>query len=347
MEHIDDRLYFLSDYMEGAHPAVLDALVRTNLEKTPGYGLDRYCGGARERIRRACGHPDAEVFFLTGGTQTNALVIGACLRPWQGVLAPESGHISGHEAGAVELGGHKVLTLPQTGGKISAEDVRSACAAYWGDENREHIVMPGMVYVSQPTEYGTLYTRGELAALRDVCREYDLVLYVDGARLAYALACPENDVTLPDLAELSDVFYIGGTKCGALLGEAVVAAKPELLPHFFSVVKQHGALLAKGRVLGVQFGALFADDLYLRIGKTAIAHADTIRAALRERHYELAIDAPTNQIFVRIENAAMERLSRHVAFSFWERSGSDHTVIRFCTNWATTEEDVSRLIELL
>ena len=347
MEHHDHRLYFQSDYMEGAHPDVLDALVRTNLDKAPGYGQDRFCDDARERIRRACGCPDAEVFFLAGGTQTNAVVIGACLRPWQGVLAPESGHISGHEAGAVELGGHKVLTLPQANGKINADAVRSACAAYWSDENREHIVMPGMVYVSQPTELGTLYTRDELAALRNVCREYDLTLFVDGARLAYALACPDNDVSLQDLAELADVFYIGGTKCGALLGEAVVATKAGLLPHFFSVIKQHGALLAKGRVLGVQFGALFTDDLYFHIGKSAVAHANTIRSALRERGYDLLYDTPTNQIFVRLENTAMERLSRDIAFSFWEKIGDAHAVVRLCTSWATTDADVARLIELL
>ena len=343
MESVDNRPYFLSDYTEGAHPAVLEALIRTNLDKTPGYGLDPYCDEARDLIRRACGHPDAEVHFLAGGTQTNALIIGACLRPWQGVIASESGHISGHEAGAIEHGGHKVLALPHTNGKLTADTVRSACASYWSDENREHIVMPGMVYVSQPTEYGTLYTRDELCALRDVCREYSLILYADGARLAYALACPENDVTLKDLAELTDVFYIGGTKCGALLGEAVVA-KPGLLPHFFSVIKQHGALLAKGRILGVQFGALFSEDLYLRIGKTAVAHADTIRAALRERGYDLAYDAPTNQVFLRLEDRAMEQLSRHVAFSFWEKSDDTHTVIRLCTSWATTADDVARLI---
>lgn len=347
MEHADDRLYFLSDYMEGAHPAVLEALVRTNLEKTPGYGEDRYCDEARDRIRNACGCPDAEIHFLVGGTQANAVIIGACLRPWQGVIAPETGHISSHEAGAIERGGHKVLTLPPKNGKITADVVRRLCEAYRADGNREHIVMPGMVCIAQPTEYGTLYSRAELTALHDVCREFDLPLYVDGARLAYALACPANDVSLRDLAALADIFYIGGTKCGALLGEAVVVTRPELLPHFFTVIKQNGALLAKGRLLGVQFGALFTDGLYRRLGETAIAHADTIRRALTEKGYELAFDAPTNQIFVRLENRAMERLSRDVAFSFWEASDADHTVIRLCTSWATTEDDVSRLIRIL
>ena len=346
MENTDNRAYFLSDYSEGAHPAVLEALNRTNLDKTPGYGLDHYCDEARSLIRRACGHHEAEVHFLAGGTQTNALIIGTCLQPWQGVIAPESGHISGHEAGAIEHGGHKVITLPHTNGKLAAESVRRACAAYWSDENRDHIVMPGMVYVSQPTEYGTLYSRDELSALRDVCREYDLLLYADGARLAYALACPENDVTLKDLAELTDVFYIGGTKCGALLGEAVVS-RPGLLPHFFSVIKQHGALLAKGRVLGVQFGALFSNDLYLRIGKSALAHADRIRAALKERGYTLPCETPTNQIFLLLADSAAERLSRHVAFSIWEKLDDTHTVIRICTSWATTDDDVARLIEHL
>jgi len=347
MEHTDDRLYFLSDYMEGAHPAVLEALVRTNLEKTSGYGEDRFCDEARSLIRGACGCPDAEIHFLVGGTQTNAVVIGACLRPWQGVIAPETGHISNHEAGAIERGGHKVLTLPQRNGKITADDVRRFCANYWADGNREHIVMPGMVCIAQPTEYGTLYSREELTVLHDVCREFDLPLYVDGARLAYALACPANDVSLRDLAALSDIFYIGGTKCGALLGEAIVVTRPELLPHFFTVIKQNGALLAKGRLLGVQFGALFRDDLYRRLGETAIAHADVIRRSLTEKGYELAFDAPTNQIFVRLENRVMERLARDVAFSFWEASDADHAVIRLCTSWATTDEDVSRLLEIL
>lgn len=348
MEHTNgDRLYFLSDYTEGAHPDVLDALVRTNLEKTPGYGLDRFCDEARDRIRAACDCPEAEVHFLSGGTQANAVVIGACLRPWQGVIAPETGHICGHEAGAIERGGHKVLALPQTQGKLSAGAIRELCAAYRGDESRDHIVMPGMVYISQPTESGTLYSLSELTEISVACRELGLILYVDGARLAYALACPANDVTLPQLAALADVFTVGGTKCGALLGEAVVVTTPDLLPHFFSVIKQNGALLAKGRIIGVQFGAMFSDGLYMRVGQTAIRHADAIRAALRERGYEFAFDSPTNQIFVRLENDKMERLSRAVAFNVWERSDEMHTVIRLCTSWATTDDDVKRLIDLL
>ena len=277
------RLRFASDYMEGTHPAILQRLSEINFHKLDGYGQDEISEDAREKIRRACGAEDAGVYFLVGGTQTNATVIDALLKPWQGVIAAETGHIAVHEAGAIEWGGHKVLTLPQRDGKIQAEAVHACLEAYRADENREHTVMPGMVYLSQPTEYGTLYSLAELEAISAVCRGAGIPLYADGARLCYALACPANDVTLPDLARLCDAFYIGGTKCGALLGEAVVFPKKETAPHFFTIVKQHGALLAKGWVAGIQFGTLFTDGLYLRIGKPAIEAADRIRAALREK----------------------------------------------------------------
>lgn len=277
------KISFASDYMEGAHPAILSRLLETNLLHTPGYGTDEICESAREKIRAACRAPRAAVHFLVGGTQTNATVIDALLRPWQGVVAAESGHISTHEAGAIEFGGHKVLTLPHALGKITAADVRARCEDHWGDGNRDHMVEPGMVYISHPTEYGALYAKGELTELHQVCRDYGIPLYLDGARLAYALACPENDVTLADLAALCDVFYIGGTKCGALLGEAVVAADPDRLPRFFTIMKQHGALLAKGRVLGIQFDALFTDGLYGRIGKPALEAADAIRPCVTRR----------------------------------------------------------------
>ncbi|MCR5236770.1 MAG: aminotransferase class V-fold PLP-dependent enzyme, partial [Lachnospiraceae bacterium] len=256
--------------MEGAHPAILKKLVETNLERTAGYGYDDFSESARNKIREACAAPDADVYFLVGGTQTNAVMIDALLRPYQGVIAAKSGHISVHEAGAIEFGGHKVLEIDQRDGKIAVEDIERIIREYRQDENRDHMVMPGMVYISQPTEYGTLYSLTELKEISRVCRENHIPLYVDGARLAYALACPENDVTLKDLAMLCDAFYIGGTKCGALFGEAVVIPEHDYIPHLFTIIKQHGALLAKGRIAGLQFDTLFTGGLYDNIGKTAI-----------------------------------------------------------------------------
>ena len=342
-----NKLCFASDYQEGAHPEILRRLVETNLQQSPGYGSDAYTASAKAKIRAACAAPEAEVYLLTGGTQTNATVIDALLRPWQGVAAAETGHISVHEAGAVEFCGHKVITLPQRDGKLAPETVRACLAAYAGDENREHMVMPGLVYLSQPTESGTLYTLAELEAIRAACDAYGAGLYVDGARLAYALACPENDVSLPDLARLCDAFYIGGTKCGALFGEAVVFPKPGAAPHFFTLVKQHGALLAKGRIAGVQFDALFTDDLYGRVGRTAMAAAARIREALTEKGYRLAFPSPTNQIFVELDEEELARLSARVEMSFWERTPQGRTIMRIATSWATTEAQVDALIALL
>ena len=340
-------LYFTSDYMEGAHPTILKVLVESNLEKTEGYGFDPYCDRAKEKIRAACRCPDAAVHFLVGGTQTNATVIDALLRSYQGVLCAETGHISTHEAGAIEFGGHKVLTLPHRLGKISAEAIAHAMDVYNGDANREHTVMPGMVYLSQPTEFGTLYSLAELTAIHAVCQEHQLPLYIDGARLAYALASPDNDVTLPDLARLCDVFYIGGTKCGALLGEAVVVSNPALLPHFFTIIKQHGALLAKGRLLGIQFDRLFTDDLYLHIGDSAVRYAQQLQQALKDKGYPLLFESPTNQIFPILDRAAYDRLSQQVSFGFWEQLDADHTAARFATSWATTQADIQALISVL
>ncbi len=340
-------LSFASDYQEGAHEAILERLCRTNLQKTDGYGTDEFCASAREKIRAACGCPEAAVHFLVGGTQTNATVIDALLKSYQGVIAADSGHISTHEAGAIEWGGHKVLTLPHSFGKLDADTIRGFCASFWSDGNHNHMVMPGMVYLSQPTEYGTLYSLAELTAIKEVCLAYDIPLYVDGARLAYALACPENDVTLRDLAGQCDVFYIGGTKCGALFGEAVVIPDPTLLPHFFTIMKQHGALLAKGRILGLQFDTLFTDELYAKIGRTAVEAADRMRTIFLEKGYRLAIPSSTNQVFVVLENSAMERLSEKLGFSFWEKYDRTHTVVRLAASWATKPEDVEALSELL
>lgn len=341
------RLYFTSDYMEGAHPAIMQKLMETNLEKTVGYGLDPYTEDAKEKIRKACSAPDAEVFLLVGGTQTNATVIDALLKSYQGVVAAKTGHIATHESGAIEFGGHKVLTLSEKDGKISAAQIEKLVKDFYDDANYEHMVMPGMVYISQPTEYGTLYSKEELTAISKVCRENHLPLYVDGARLAYALASKENDVTLEDLAGLCDAFYIGGTKCGALFGEAVVIPQKGLIPHFFTIIKQHGALLAKGRIAGIQFSELFTDGLYERIGKPAIDAAEQIKAALKKFGYELYLDTPTNQIFCIVSNDVMKKIAQDVEFGFWEKYDETHSVIRFATSWATTEEDTQKLIQLL
>lgn len=341
------RLFFASDYMEGAHPRILERLMETNLIKTEGYGLDAFSESARAKIRKACGTPEADVFFLVGGTQTNATMIDAMLRPYQGVIASEAGHISTHEAGAIEFGGHKVLTLPHHNGKLSADGIRDCIQGYWQDDNHEHMVMPGMVYISQPTEFGTLYSLEELERISAVCRENGVPLYLDGARLAYALACPENDVSLPDLGRLCDAFYIGGTKCGALFGEAVVIPRHQAIPHLFTIIKQHGALLAKGRIAGIQFDTLFTDGLYEQVGKTAIDAAGRIRRALEEKGYQLAFPSPTNQIFPVLDREKAKALSEKVEMSFWENRDEDHTVFRIATSWATGDDEVNRLIECL
>lgn len=344
---MDKKLSFSSDYMEGCHQAILEKLVKTNFEKTSGYGTDEYTEAAKEYIREACGAPDADVFLLVGGTQTNATVIDALLRSYQGVIAADTGHISTHEAGAIEANGHKVLAVKHENGKISAAQVEAVMEGYENDDNHEHMVMPGMVYISQPTEYGTLYSLKELTELSSVCRRYGIPLYVDGARLAYALACPANDVSLVDMADLCDVFYIGGTKCGALFGEAVVIPKKGMIPHFFTIIKQHGALFAKGRLLGIQFGALFEDGLYERIGQSAAKNADRIREALGANGFELCFGSPTNQVFCVLEDSFMEELAEKVEFGFWEKLDESHTVVRFATSWATRDEDVDALVRLL
>ncbi|MDO4975654.1 MAG: aminotransferase class I/II-fold pyridoxal phosphate-dependent enzyme [Eubacteriales bacterium] len=344
---MSERLYFCSDYMEGAHPAIMNRLIETNMEKTGGYGFDTYCDSAKERIRQACQCPEAEVHFLVGGTQTNATVISCLLRGYQGVIAAETGHIATHEAGAIEAGGHKVMTIPHELGKINAEDVACLLGDFHSDDNRDHMVMPGMVYISQPTEYGTLYTLEEVEALSAVCRQYQIPLYVDGARMAYALATPSNDLTLADLARLCDVFYIGGTKCGALFGEAVVIPKKDTIPHFFTLIKQHGALLAKGRILGIQFDELFRDDLYLHIGDTAIELAQMLQKEIKDMGYQLFYESPTNQIFFVFENEELARLGEKVEYSFWEKYDDNHTAIRFATSWATSKEDADKLLAIL
>ena len=344
---MNGKLSFACDYAKGAHPNIMKRLAETNMMKTAGYGLDEISESARNRIRKACGCEKAAVEFLVGGTQTNAVMIDALLRSYQGVIAAETGHISVHEAGAIEAGGHKVLALPHRSGKISAEDVEKYLEDYYSDESHEHMVMPGMVYLSHPTEYGTLYTGEELLALRKTCDKYRISLYIDGARLAYALSSPANDVTLPLLAQVCDAFYIGGTKCGALFGEAVVVPDPDRIPHLFTIIKQHGALLAKGRLLGIQFDELFRDDLYMKIGEAAVRAADRIRKALRQKGYRLCFGSPTNQIFCIVENEDLKRLREKVDCEFWEKYDDGHTVIRFATDWGTTESETTALVDLL
>lgn len=284
---------------------------------------------------------------MVGGTQTNATVIDTVLRPYQGVVAVTTGHVNVHEAGAIEYGGHKVLAIPDENGKLTAKALEAFVKNYWDDANREHMVMPGMVYLSQPTEMGTLYTLAELEAIRAVCTKYQLPLFVDGARLAYALGTPENDVTLPDLARLCDVFYIGGTKCGALFGEAVVFPKPGFVPHFFTMVKQHGALLAKGRICAIQFETLFTDGLYEKLGRHGIQMARTIRSALLDKGYELPYPAPTNQLFLLLDKKKADELAEHVVLGFGTEWPDGRLLMRICTSWATKEENVAQLLEIL
>lgn len=337
---------FENDYIQGAHPEILRRLAETNMEPLSGYGSDPYCERAREKIRKACGCENAEIHFLVGGTQTNATVIDAMLKVYEGVIAADSGHIAIHEAGAVEFTGHKVLTLPGHNGKIDGKKLRKYLQGFWQDENHEHMVFPGMVYISHPTEFGTLYTREELRQISEVCRDYEIPLYLDGARLGYGLMSRGTNVSLSDVAEFCDAFYIGGTKVGALCGEAVVF--PRKAPkHFLTVVKQHGALLAKGRLLGIQFDTLFTDDLYFRISSHAIEMAEKLKEVLRDKGLPFAWESPTNQQFVIMDDRKMEQLREKVVFSFWEKADQDHTVVRFATSWGTEEEEIEELRNLL
>ena len=340
-------LSFESDYTEGAHEAILHRLMETNLEQTPGYGLDKYSESAKDRIREAFGIPDAKVFFLVGGTQTNSTVIASMLHDYQGVVAVETGHIGVHESGAVEFTGHKVLTLPHHDGKMTAEDLRAYLEAFYADGTYEHMVIPGMVYISFPTEFGTIYSKTELAALHRVCKEYSLPLFVDGARLGYGLMSEANDIDPKELPELCDVFYVGGTKVGALFGEAVVFTGGNAPAHFFTTIKQHGALMAKGRLLGLQFDTLFTDGLYFRIA----AHADRMAALLKgiflEKGYKIYIDSPTNQQFFVMSRQKAKELHGKVRFEDWCPVDEDNIAVRFVTSWATTEENVLALKEII
>ena len=340
-------ILFQSDYTEGACSEILNRFIETNMEQTPGYGEDEYCMRAAELIKKECNAPQAKVHFLVGGTQTNMTVIGAALRPYQGVLSAQTGHIHVHETGAVESLGYKVLALPALDGKIKAEQIDEACTLHKNDASFEHMVQPKMVYISQPTELGTLYTKQELEEIRSVCNKHELYLFVDGARLGYGLAAKRNDVTMEVLAQLTDVFYIGGTKVGALFGEAVVIMHPALQKDFRYMIKQKGGMLAKGRLLGVQFETLFEDGLYTKVSEHAIRLADKLRDAFVEKGYSFLVENTTNQIFPIMEDAKLEELKNEFGFCYQQRVDEHRSAVRFCTSWATKEENVDALIAVL
>lgn len=333
---------FDSDYTEGAHQRIIDALVRTNMEQTVGYGLDEHCDRARKLIKRECGRDDLHVHFLVGGTQTNETVIASILRPFQGVLCADTGHIAQHETGAIESTGHKVLTLASRDGKINADQIKRAYREHWENNDHEHIVQPGMVYISQPTEYGTLYSLEELREIYSVCLDFSLPLFIDGARLGYAMAADEA-LSLKALSELCDVFSIGGTKVGMLFGEAVVFCRQELRANFRYMMKQRGGMLAKGRLLGIQFETMFEDGLYYAVSASAIEKARMIKASLEEKGIPQLFDSPTNQLFPILTKAQQQKLAESFVLSHWEKADGGRDVMRICTSWATTEENASAL----
>ena len=335
---------FENDYTEGAHERILKRLFETNEEQTPGYGMDEHCEKAREYIRKECEAAEADIHFLVGGTQTNTTIIASILRSYQGAIAAVSGHIASHETGAIEATGHKVLTLPSEDGKITAEQVKELVDAHWNDASPEHSVQPGLVYISNPTENGTTYTKAELEALSEVCAECQLPLVLDGARLGYGLASHSNDITLADYARLCDIFYIGGTKIGAMFGEAVVITNESLKKDFRYYIKQRGGLLAKGRLLGIQFETLFEDGLYYEISEHAVAMAMKLRQAFVENGFALRYDSTTNQQFPILPEYVMTELSKKYSFSFWEKVDDTHSAVRFCTSWSTKKEHVDMLV---
>ncbi|MFV0466295.1 MAG: threonine aldolase family protein [Lachnospiraceae bacterium] len=338
---------FNSDYLEGAHPQILQKLAETNREQTAGYGEDPYCKQAAELIRTLCRKPDAKVHFLVGGTLTNTIAITAVLRPHQGVISAASGHINVHETGSIEARGHKILALPSTDGKITASQIAEIVKLHREDDSHEHLVQPKMVYISNPTEFGTIYKRHELEEISRTCRKNGLILFLDGARLGYGLACRENDLDLPSIASFCDMFYIGGTKVGALFGEALVICSQQLQEDFRYMIKQQGGMLAKGRLLGLQFLALFEDALYFQISAHAVVLADKLRNSMEEMGIRFAYDSPTNQLFPILKNTQIEKLGEHISFLSIEKIDNTHTCIRFCTSWATKEEDVDTLIQVL
>ena len=340
-------LSFECDYNNGAHPKVLENLVKNNDVRTTPYGFDEFSERAKSRIREACGMPDAQIFFLTGGTQTNATTIDSILYQYEGVICVDSGHINVHEAGAVEFPEHKIITLPEQQGKMSAKTLDKYLDDFMHDGNNAHAVYPGLVYITFPTELGTLYTAQELTDIYTVCQHYDIPLYIDGARLGYGLMADGCDITLPFLARHCDVFYIGGTKIGALCGEAVVFTNRQAHKHFFSIQKQHGAVIAKGALIGLQFDALFTDKLYFKLARHAIEKAMLMKQMFKRKGYEFFLDSPTNQQFVVLPNDIVERLQQQVEFTHWGKADIHHTICRFVTSWATTDEELAALDSLL
>lgn len=337
-------IYFNNDYCEGAHPKVLEKLIATNLEQTVGYGEDPYCFKAAQLIKEKCQRNDVDVHFLVGGTQTNFTFISAVLRPHQGVISVDTGHINVHESGAIEAIGHKVLALPSPDGKITAAQIQKICDDHYNDDSFEHMVQPKLVYISNPTEIGTIYSKAELTALHETCRDHGLILYMDGARLGYGLCAQDNDLDLPTIARLCDAFYIGGTKIGVLFGEALVICNERLKPDFRYIIKQKGGMLAKGRLLGVQFMALFADDLYFEMARHADQMAMLIKDACIKKGYGFFIESTTNQQFPIIPNEVLEKLREKFVYSFWQKIDDNHSAVRFCTSWATLPENVQQLI---
>lgn len=342
-----DKIHFDCDYMAGAHPEIMRRLSETNLLKTPGYGYDDYTRSAEKLILDMCGLKQGRVHFLVGGTQTNATVIDGLLHQYEGVIATEFGHVNVHESGAIEASGHKVLALPAHDGKLNPKELKQYISDFYRDDTWQHMVQPGMVYISHPTELGTLYSLKELEDISIVCHEANIPLYLDGARLGYGLMADDTDVTIQDIARLCDVFYIGGTKVGALFGEAVVVTRDNLLPRFFSLIKQHGALLAKGRLLGLQFETLFTDGLYFKIARHAVEQAMKLKNAFVEKGYRLFIDSPTNQQFVILPNSEIDRLSEYASFEYWGPRGENETPVRFVTDWSTKADDVDMFIKQL
>lgn len=339
-------IHFDCDYMAGAHPEVLNAIVQNNGVQTSGYGEDDFCRSAKDRIREACVCPDAAVHFLVGGTQTNATVLDSLLNKTEGVIAADTAHINVHEAGAIELTGHKVIALPSHDGKLFANEVKDYLHDFYADDTWTHMVAPGAVYISFPTEFGTIYSIDELTEMSNVCHEYNIPLYIDGARLGFGLAA-SKDVTLADIARLADAFYIGGTKMGALFGEAVVCTNPNLLKRFFTLMKAHGSVLAKGRLLGMQFGAMFTNNLYLRIGQHGVDLAQKLRKAFENKGYKTFIDSPTNQQFFILPNSVIDKLLPEASFEYWGPRGETESKVRFVTSWETKEEDIKILESLL
>lgn len=337
-------LRFNCDYSEGAHPKILEKLVQTNYEQTEGYGEDNYCKEAIRLIKEKCNRQDADVHFFVGGTQTNLTVISAALRPHQGVISAVSGHINAHESGAIEATGHKVIALPSCDGKITAKQVQEVYDSHFSDTTHEHIVQPKLVYISNPTEIGSIYSKAELMALSETCTRNNLYLYMDGARLGYALCAQENDLDLPAIAQLCDVFYIGGTKIGALFGEALVICNDNLKLDFRYLIKQKGGLLSKGRLLGIQFITLFEDDLYFKMAKHANEMAELIKEACIKKGYPFLTPSTTNQQFPIMPDRILEKLNQAYEYSYWQRIDKDQSAVRFCTSWATEKDMVLQLI---